>query len=298
MSLELIKASQHGLGHLLNPTNPEDPSRDWITQTWQWILKDELGLTIEKPDWLDYPAVGRLSVSSPHLHRLFRPLHTGQPYEHQIKPFNFLLLAFVHPVEWPADEQQMVLISRYSPDRADWLDQPWINRHSRKAYRITTAPSHGRERDGLVTVKTYRQTLAEYATHPEVKSGDLHGRRSSRKTRGLLARRAVLARTTTHIGKEANHLEETRSGLASLQHEAVNAYDDTELLQFADVVVPRLRDLPVREVARRTGYSPAAVHAVMRGRSIPRPAARDQYRRAIDSPSDGGGRPAEMQRGN
>jgi hypothetical protein len=35
---QLRKHSEHGLGHLLNPTDPEDGSRRWIEQLWQHIL--------------------------------------------------------------------------------------------------------------------------------------------------------------------------------------------------------------------------------------------------------------------
>ncbi|SRR6266540_2535995 len=34
----LRKPSEHGLGHLLNPTDPDDPDRDWIGEAWQFIL--------------------------------------------------------------------------------------------------------------------------------------------------------------------------------------------------------------------------------------------------------------------
>jgi hypothetical protein len=36
----LRKPSEHGLGHLLNPTDPDSPDRDWIRQAWQRILDE------------------------------------------------------------------------------------------------------------------------------------------------------------------------------------------------------------------------------------------------------------------
>ena len=34
----IVKASEHGLGHLLNPTNADDESRDWIAGVWRVLL--------------------------------------------------------------------------------------------------------------------------------------------------------------------------------------------------------------------------------------------------------------------
>jgi hypothetical protein len=54
--------------------------------------------------------------------------------------------------------------------------------------------------------------LAEYAVHPEAKSNGPEVRPCNRQTLGMLARRPVTARTISHIGKEANRLEDTRAG--------------------------------------------------------------------------------------
>jgi len=232
MTVELVKASQHGLGHLLNPTDPDSPNRDWINDTWQRVISNALELPIADPAWLDVPAVGRLTISSPHLHRLLAALNEDRAYHEQIKPFNFLLIAFVSILERPADDQHMVLIAPYANNPRDWSRMPWINRYSTRTYTITPISSEGYERDGLVTVKTYRDVLTEYATHTEAKSADPTGRPCTRRTTGLLERRHVTVRTITHIGKEANQLEDVQAGLHARQDDVLNAYDDTEQLRF------------------------------------------------------------------
>jgi len=284
MSFDLVKASQHGLGHLLNPTDPESPNRDWINDTWQWVISDALELPVSDPSWLDVPAVGRLAISSPHLHRLLTALNEDLAYHEQIKPFNFLLIAFVSVLERPADDQQMVLIAPYANNSRDWLQMPWINRYSTRTYTITPTPSEGYERDGLLTVKTHRDILAEYATHTEAKSADPTGGPCTRRTTGLLERRHVTARTITHIGKEANQLEDVQAGLHARQDDVLNAYDDTEQLRF-EAALPRLRELGPREIARRTGHSLGAIHAVLADKSQPRQAARARYIRASKQPA-------------
>jgi hypothetical protein len=37
-SVTLRKHSEHGLGHLLNPDDPDEPTRAWIKQVWHDIV--------------------------------------------------------------------------------------------------------------------------------------------------------------------------------------------------------------------------------------------------------------------
>lgn len=88
----------------------------------------------------------------------------------------------------------------------------------------------------------------------------------------------------THIGKESNRLDEQQTGVLA-HDEALNAYDNTEEIAFRTVVLPTLRALGVREVARRTGLSLAGVHAVLSRGATPRQAARNLYIAALVMPS-------------
>ncbi len=93
--------SEHGLGHLLNPTDPDCEDREWIAQIWAEIIsKADLGadpaLHIGSR-----PAVGRLAISSPAVIQNLKSLNAGQKYVDQIKPFNFLLTCHVHAMGHP-----------------------------------------------------------------------------------------------------------------------------------------------------------------------------------------------------
>jgi hypothetical protein len=272
----LVKWSGHGLGHLLNPTDPDSEDRDWTRQAWEWLLRKQLGLPAPEPSWLDQPAIGRHSISGPALHRLLATLNEGLTYTGQIKPFNFLSIAFVHPLERPPDDPRLVLIAPSRDTVAEQLAQPWLNRYSGKPYTITTEPSNSRQRPGLLTVKTYRAMLAEYAVHPEAKSNGPDRESCTRQTTGVLGRRPVDVRAVAHIGKEANRLDEVQAGLVQGSEEFINAYDDVDYRVFQDWALPSLRQLGAREIARRTGHSVGAVHGVLRG-AIPRPEALHRY---------------------
>ena len=57
--------SEHGLGHLLNPTDPDDEDREWIAQTWLNMLHRAFNLPAQHPSFEHSPAVGRITISSP-----------------------------------------------------------------------------------------------------------------------------------------------------------------------------------------------------------------------------------------
>src|SRR5205814_5267978 len=93
--------SEHGLGHLLNPTNPESEDRDWIAQAWVNIIRRALGFPVETLKFDKSPAIGRVTVSSPAVMRPLANLNTGKHYGDQIKPFNFVLTCHVRQLGHP-----------------------------------------------------------------------------------------------------------------------------------------------------------------------------------------------------
>ena len=221
--------------------------------------------------------IARHSISSPALHKLLATLNKGLPYVEQIKPFNFLSIAFVHPLERPPDEPRLVLIAPYRNDPAKHLEQTWVNRYTGKTYKITTEPSQARHRPGLLTVKTYRNVLAEYAMHPEAKSNGPDGEPCSPQTVGMLSRRPFTARTIVHIGKEANRLEEAQAGLLQRIEEslALRRFDP----RTAGVGAPDPAQTRRPRGRKRTGHSLGAVHAVLRKGAKPHT---DALRRYLD----------------
>ncbi len=76
----------------------------------------------------------------------------------------------------------------------------------------------------MVAVKTYRDVIAAYRCNPEPKSLGLDGHPCRRHTVGALTRRPVHALSVTHIGKEANLLEEIAAGLITAEADTLNEY--------------------------------------------------------------------------
>ncbi len=136
--------SEHGVGHLLNPTDPESDDRSWIAQAWLNIVRRSLGLPTKPLGFEKRVAVGRITVSSPLGMKPLQALNAGKPYAQQIKPFNFILSCHVRKLgHLGVDPKRFHLIAPYETDPRQWEKQQWIDQYSSKRYRITASAPHG-----------------------------------------------------------------------------------------------------------------------------------------------------------
>jgi hypothetical protein len=265
------------LGHLLNPTDPDDESRDWIKQLWEGIVTETLGLEYHWPKWPDRPALSRISISSPEYLKPFAQLNKGKPYSEQVKPFNFLLSAQVTPFGFPVgvDPEHFHLIAPYESDPRKWQKLTWVDRYSGKLFRITTSEEAALYGGNIVRVKTYRDVLEEYRTHPEAKSLDPEGEVCSRQAIGLLQRRPVTRSRLIYVGKESNRLEEVEAGLIHDLDEVYTEYVDPDQDSWKVLVVPVLKEMPLRVIQEQTGMSRSQIKALRNGHARPHKANRD-----------------------
>lgn len=275
----IVKHSDHGLGHLMDPISvgeerrTADGSLVWTRGLWELMIREELGLPTHEPEWLDRPALSRFTASSPLLLRRFKEQQEGLRYADQIKPFNFILAAHVAPLGHPVgvDPTSFQLIAPYETDPEKWADLPWIDRDTGECYPITTdrpAPP------GAVRVKSYRGVLESYATHPEPKSAAPDGSPCSQSTVGLLRRREIVEGSRVYIGKESNKLEEVQEGrvhdLDDVQQVFRHPGDDP----WENEIIPELREVPRKELAGALGVSERTVTSWRQGHSRPREATR------------------------
>jgi predicted nucleic acid-binding Zn ribbon protein len=222
------------------------------------------------PDWLDRPAVTRISAASAAALRPFLASYNAtRPYPKQIKPFNFLLSVHVAPFSHPTGyrPEHFQLVGRYEPDPSRWLDMRWTDHYSGDSFRIHT---EGPPSPDSVKVKTNRDVLDQYRSHPEPKSLGTDGTPCHRRTYALLQRRPVTATEIGYIGKEANRLEETTAGLIHNPGEILNTYNDPALDPWHSLVVPVLRDFNTAEVAARAGVDRRTLQRLLTGHSRPR----------------------------
>ncbi len=201
---ELVEFSEHGLGHLLNPSDPESEDRDWIKKVWGKHRSKRLGLKTGDFGFENLPAVGRVTVSSPFVMKAFTKFNAEKSYSDQIKPFNFLLTCHVNPFGHPigTNPEHFHLIAPYESDPRKWLDLDWLDMYSGNPFRIITAGVAGTRH--AARVKTYGDILREYEFHAESKCADENGYPCDKQTIGLLHRRHILIDMVRCIGKESN----------------------------------------------------------------------------------------------
>ncbi len=272
--------SEHGLGHLMNPTDSEAEDRGWIRQCWEGIVREALGKEHSVLPLLDRPALAKISGSTPAMLRPFASLNKGLVYDRQVKPFNFLMSAQVGPLGHPpnVDPQRFHLIAPFNKDARQWRKLRWIERYSRKSYTIAT---NGQPSVNVVRVKSYGDVLREYATHPEPKSLGPDGTPCTRLTKGLLRQRPVEALPfgdglSVYIGKESNRLEDVQAGLVQDVGDVLAMYEDPRDDAWRTYWLPKLREVPVAELQRISGMSRTRVYEMLAGRSVPRRERRER----------------------
>ena len=270
--------SEHGLGHLLNPTDPESEDRGWIAQVWLQMICHALGRETQNPGFEQQPAVGRTSITGPAVMHPLEKLNDGKNYVDKIKPFNFLMTCHVKPFGHPpgVNAERFHLIAPYEADSRQWLKQTWIDQYSDNDYRITTTGHHGDRQ--TVRVKTYGEVLREYEVHPEAKCADASGKPCAKQTVGLLQRRHIRIEQIKYIGKESNSLEEVEAGLHHSAENVYTEYLDKRRDEWQRKILPALRKIPPALLVKLSDLSPTTIKDTLAGRS--RPYRRNQERLA------------------
>jgi hypothetical protein len=88
-ALTLVKWSEHGLGHLFNPSDSTGTDADWIREGRQHLLARRLGLRTSEPHWWDAPSLSVLRLNRPgELARLQAALPDAQ-----LRPFSRIIVA-------------------------------------------------------------------------------------------------------------------------------------------------------------------------------------------------------------
>jgi hypothetical protein len=261
----LRKWSEHGLGHLLNPTDPDADERDWMKQVWLNLAREGQGLPVTEPAWLDLPAVSRVSVSGWQLNELLKGLDRAADYLARVKPGNFLLIAQADPYmsgdDWP------VLVAPYERNPRKWLGLPWLDRKTSDESTVTTDDREAGS--GVVRVKSYRDVLDAYRVHPDAKSLGPDGQPCGPETVGLLGRRHVTAASLSHVGKETNKLEQVTTGEEDDPEEVYALYERPG--ERLDVLRQALALYPRVKVAREAGITRANLTHIIQAKAVPRP---------------------------
>jgi hypothetical protein len=261
--------SEHGLGHLLNPADPESEDRNWIAQAWLSIVRRSPGLPTKPLRFAKRVAVGCTTVSSPAVMKPLKTLNNGKTYDKQVKPFNFILSCHVRKLGHPigANPERFHLIAPYETDPRKWETMRWIDQYSKdgKRYRISTSALHGSRT--MARVKSYGDVLREYEYHPESKYTDVNGAPCRKQTVGLLGRRHIAIDGFVFIGKESNKLEDVEEGGIPSESDVYTTFNDPRRDEWKTKVLPVLKAMPLRKLIEQSRLSRRALQMIRAGRT-------------------------------
>jgi hypothetical protein len=266
--VDVVEAKEHGLGHLLNPTDLGQEDREWIKQVWAALIREAMGERLLLPRWVDRPALARVTVSTTGIWHTYDALNAGKSYAESVKPMNFglspIVAKFGHPDR--VDPERFHLLGTYERDPTKWLTMPWFDKYSGRQYAIGV----GRDTPGhVVQVKSYRDVILEYRIHPEPKSLDAEGKPCDQASVGLLARRPVQLGSLVYVGKESNQFEQVSLGLLHSRKEVQPAYHPPQLTAWDLIYLPAIRRVPLKQLVARTGLGSRAIRLIWKRQRRP-----------------------------
>jgi hypothetical protein len=264
------KASGHGLGYLFAPKERspiEDDAGDepeetpiWVLEAWEYLLRKEFRLKQKKPSWLKLPAMMRMAMSSPNV------LRTGRP--DWLAPFNFFLFPILSGIEgYPLghDKDSFQFITRFETDRKKWSKLKGINLRDGHTFQISIIPNSSSQ---SVFPDSFQVILNQYLAKPEVKSLAPDGASCDGKTKGLLRRANIAARSLVPVGKETDrHWEQGED--PSMLDPKIQIYGRTGKLVVADKQErEEWRKLGFRKLMRATMLTQKAISSILSGRGV------------------------------
>jgi len=252
LSLNIIKASEHGLGLYYRPKEGRNSSCDipmWIKEGWNWILCRALDLPCQEPGWFRLPVMRRIAISTPNVMAALRRLNRDQA-----RPYNFAL----SPVLVNLSGQEVTLLGPFAKDSERWRRMSFVNVHDGSMHNLETPTL-------AVLAQTFDMVFAQYVRHPESKSLAPDGTPCKGDTCGLLERYPVTASGLHPIGKETERgweqSEDISTLLPSLMRYQDGGFTEEQLSQ-------RLLKIPLDVLERQTALSRHTIVRVRKGKRV------------------------------
>lgn len=238
--IEILKASSHGLGHLLNPfsrKDGDDNNHDWHKEIWLDVLKLHYGQTTAASLNEKYSrsyALAKLAISTPQIMKRFDRLNKGKPYGRQIKPFNFCIVGIGNDV----DGQTGKPVKPLAPYRKNAQQCP---------YDSFIDYESGKEMKGLQYWKPFVDVFWDYVKHLEAKfDGNV----------GVLSRKHITVGSVVHIGKESNNLEQAEVlGVQDDDYVVYGSSAEQLLSNKEGILLAEPKDVKKFGISQRTLYN-------------------------------------------
>jgi len=257
--------SEHGLGHLLNPTDPTAPIAIGPGKSGSTSSARPSDSRSRAPPG----SIGQPSAASQFPVRSSQAINGSERRQAVWRAGQAVQLSALgaHRPERTSDRRRPRPLPpnrsvRIQPRK--WERLTWIDQYSGRQWRGITFGGSGTR--VAARLKTSGDVVGEYAYHPESKSADGSGAPCGLQTVGLLQRRHFAVGTLHHIGKESNRLEDVLDGAISDPSQVYTEYVDPN----RNLLVAVLRSTSTREVARRTGLARSTIQNLRSGKREPR----------------------------
>jgi hypothetical protein len=202
---EKRRRSEHGLGHLLLPTDQELGTAPALDEWWIHTICTELEIPNAEPTWFGDEAIGQLSVTSQHEENSFRDYNKEPRYEDRVRPWNFLNIA--HPTR-PERTRLGIncVVSPYERDPTKRRHNTWHDRGDKARSWTSITTNNLESNDDTVVVQSYRDYFNDHRLHTDGKLLEPDGQRCHPWTKGLLQPALITATHLVRVGKESNPL--------------------------------------------------------------------------------------------
>ncbi len=261
--------SEHGLGHLLNPTDPQSEDRSWIAQAWLAIVRRSLGLPTKPLGFEKRVAVGRITVSSPAVMKPLKALNDGKPYAKQIKPFNFIISCHVRKLGHPigADPERFHLIAPYETDPRQW-EAMQVDRSVLEARQAIPDQCFGAARiaDRWCASKATATCCASTSTIPRPSAPIPAVLRAASKPLGYLGGGILRSTASPISARNRTSWRRSKNKASSIPSDVYTEYPDPLRDEWKTKWLPILKAMPISELMKRSGLSRRALYMIRAGR--------------------------------
>jgi hypothetical protein len=275
------KVSAHGLGHLRQPYNADNPAVGipppdetvlkegialWHNDLWFQIVSAALAghpdqVALNYHQTLGAPAISRYGASSPDLLRWFKTWNRNRSYRDQVKPFGFLLAM---SARLNLEGERIMENNRTEKRRSAKRPKP-ISPYDQDHAKAVASAFDRVSGDPVpaTALKSYGEALAQYHIQPESKFLN-----ADYLDRGVTTRRHVRMTATRHIGKESNDWE--RQAILGWDAEAQPDYgigegDRSRLVERLAVFVA---DVGLAKAATALRTNPARLKPALPGSGV------------------------------
>ncbi len=271
--LEVVKASESGLGAIIGRTSKETTTR-LARRVWLAILVKELkGVNASQrrraKTITDFsvPLRRKFPISQPSILQRLKTYNERRSYEQQVKPGGFVQTVTPALVTGSGD---VLPIAPFEQDLGKSKRLVWID-FKRPTEALHLDWSAGGYAD-MVPVMRMDEYIEQYGNHAETKAADANGYPADRKTTGVLRRLTLRSIRLSRIGKEIDRLEQDEA--SSLEGRKTIEFEPPRGDVKADIAY--LATFPQESTAHDIGISERRWRDIAKGIAKPRRATAER----------------------